>query len=109
MISLRQKLDFERVAKRGQPIFTNELGFKILKNNLNYNRCGIVVSLVIDKRAVIRNKIRRRIKFIIIQNEQKLKKGFDLMFLMRPKIKELSFSQIKAKIEYLFKKTNLFL
>src|SRR3989339_1763735 len=107
--SVSDKSDFERVAKNGQPFFATEFGFKIIKNNLSYNRYGIVISTTIDKRAVVRNKIRRRIKESIILYDKDLKKGFDLMFLVRESVKELNFSQIKAKIEYLFKKARLFL
>lgn len=108
MISLHQKNDFERVAKKGQPFFTNELGFKLLRNNLNYNRYGIVVGSAIDKRAVVRNKIRRQIKEIIVLNDKKIKTGFDMLFLVRETVKDLNFSQISAKISQLFKKADLF-
>ena len=105
--SLKTEKDFEKVAKNGRPFFTSELGFKILKNNLDYNRYGIVINTKIDKRAVVRNKIRRRIKEIIRLNDKNFEKGFDVMFLVRESVKELEYSEIKEKLLKLFKKSGL--
>ena len=101
--------DFEKVAKNGRSFFVKEFGFKIIKNNLNKSRFGIVVSLKTDKRAVVRNKIRRRLRDIIQANNQNLKNGFDVMFLTRETVKELKFNKMKDKTNYLFKKADLFL
>jgi ribonuclease P protein component len=105
--SLQKKSDFARVAKFGQPFFASELGFKIVKNNLNKNRYGIVVSLEIDKRATVRNQIRRRIKEVARLNDQNLKQGFDLMFLVRESVKDLKYKEIEEKLNFLFKKAGL--
>jgi len=107
LVSLKNKKDFEKVAKSGRPFFARELGFKILKNNLNYNRYGIVVNLKVDKRAVVRNKIRRRIKEIIRLQHSNLSQGFDLMFLTRESVKELKYAEIKEELIKLFKKARI--
>ena len=109
MLSLCTKKDFERVAKHGQPFFVSEFGFKIAKNNLKTNRYGIVISLLTDKKAVVRNKLRRQIKDIISQNDPKVKKGYDLMFLSKESLKKLNFSQIREKIDFLYQKVDLWL
>lgn len=109
MFTLRKKSDFERVAKTGQPFFVAEFGFKIAKNNVFNNRYGIVISLLTDKKAVNRNKIRRQIKNIVQKNDKQIKKGYDLMFLTRENIKNLNFNQIKEKIAFLYKKAGLWL
>ncbi|HPA25229.1 MAG TPA: ribonuclease P protein component [bacterium] len=109
MLTLRKKNDFERVAKFGQPFFVSEFGFKLIKNNLGKNRYGIVISLQVDKKAVVRNKLRRQIKNIIQKNEQKIKQGYDLMFLTKESLKKLNFQEIAQKIDFLYKKSNLWL
>ncbi|MFH1610336.1 MAG: ribonuclease P protein component [Patescibacteria group bacterium] len=105
--TLKDKKDFEKLAKQGQSFFTQEFGFKILKNNLKQNRYGIVVNLKVDKRAVVRNKIRRRLRDIIQENEKNLKKGFNLMILTREGIKSLDFANIRLKLVHLFKKAKI--
>lgn len=109
MLTLRKKIDFERVAKNGQPFFVAEFGFKIIKNDHVTNRYGVVVSLQIDKKAVIRNKIRRRVKNVIQKNDSQIKKGYDLMFLTKESVKKLNFQEISQKIDFLYKKANLWL
>ncbi|MBU4360887.1 ribonuclease P protein component [Candidatus Parcubacteria bacterium] len=106
--TLSKQKDFEQVAKKGRSFFTKEFGFKIIKNNLSKNRYGIVVNLKVDKRAVARNKIRRRIKEIVRLNDEKLKQGFDVMILTRELVKELSYQEIKSKLLDLFKKAGIF-
>jgi ribonuclease P protein component len=105
--SLSQKKDFERVAKFGQPFFAPEFGFKMIKNNLEKNRYGIVVPVVIDKRATVRNQIRRRIKEVARLQDKNLKQGFDLMFLVRESVKDLKYKEIEMKLIGLFKKAGL--
>ncbi len=107
MLILKQKKDFERVAKFGRPFFVKELGFKIIKNNLDKNRYGIVVPLVIDKHATVRNKLRRRIKETIRLYNSKLKQGFDLMFLVRESVKELKYKEMGKRLTELFNKAGL--
>ena len=104
---LTKKSDFEKVAKLGQPFFSQELGFKLAKNSLKYNRYGVVVNLKVDKRAVARNKIRRRIREIIKLNNPNLKQGFDVMILTRELVKELNYQKIKEKLFGLFIKADL--
>lgn len=107
-VSLKKKTDFEKVAKNGRPFFTHQLGFKILPNHLAYNRYGIVINLKIDKRAVVRNKLRRQIKAVLRTHQPKLKTGWDIMILMRESIKELKYQEIEEKLLELFKKARLF-
>jgi ribonuclease P protein component len=107
MKSLQKKSDFEKVAKFGRPFFAPEFGFKAIKNSLEYNRYGIVVSLVIDKRATVRNQIRRRLSAILRLADPGLKQGFDLMILTRPEIKELNYKEMEENLNFLLKKAGL--
>ena len=102
-----KKRDFEKVAKQGHPFFTYELGFKIIENNLNKNRYGIVINLKVDKRAVVRNKIRRQIREIIRLNNKNLKQGFDIMVLTRESVKKLKYREIEERLLKLFKKAKV--
>jgi len=106
-IKLTKKKDFENVAKFGRLFFVKELGFKVVRNSLQRNRYGIVVSLKIDKRATVRNRIRRQIREIIRLNDKNFKQGFDVMVLTREGVKELNYKEIEAKLVRLFRKAGL--
>jgi len=105
---LRKERDFKILVQQGKSFFLKELGLKYLKNNLDYSRFGFVVSTKIDKRATVRNKIKRRLREIIYQNLKKIKLGFDILILTRPEIKKLDFRQIKEILEKIFIKLDLF-
>src|SRR4030043_184121 len=106
-VSLKNKKDFEKVAKTGRPFFARELGFKLIKNNLTYNRYGIVVNLKVDKRAIVRNKIRRQLREIIRLNNENFKQSYDLMILTRESVKELKYKEIEEKLLKLFEKAKI--
>ncbi|MDD4996076.1 MAG: ribonuclease P protein component [Patescibacteria group bacterium] len=99
--------DFARVAQKGKMIFGQEVSLKWIKNDLNYSRFGITVSLKVDKRAVMRNKIKRRIRAILKKYLLQFVLGYDFLILTRPKIKELDFQQIESAILKIFKKGGL--
>lgn len=104
---LKKPKDFAVLAKVGQSFFCKEFGIKIIKNNFNYNRYGIVVNLKVDKRAVMRNKIRRRISEILRLNNKNIRQGHDIMVLTSESTKNLSFSDIEIGLLKLFKKAKL--
>jgi len=100
---LTKKNDFERVYKKGRGLKADSLFLKILENDKGVTRIGIVVSKKVSKKAVERNKVKRRIREII--RKMDLKSGFDIIIVTYPSIKEKKFDQIEDEIIYLFKKT----
>lgn len=108
MITLLSKKDpWERIIKNSRSIFNNELKIKIIKNNLNYSRYGIIVSLAVDKRAVVRNRIRRQIKNHLAKINYHIASGYDIIIFVKASIKDISFNQIKNNLNTLLKKNNL--
>ena len=70
---LNKKKDIENVFKNGKSFYSDSIGIKILKNSLLKNRFCIIISAKISKKSVDRQKIRRRIKYIILTNKPLLK------------------------------------
>lgn len=104
---LRKNKDFEKAAKKGQAVFGNALSLKWIKNDLYYARFGIVVSLKVDKRATVRNRIKRIIRAIIRGHFNQFKQGFDYLVLANHDIKSMDYNEIKDKLLDLFKKGHL--
>lgn len=73
------------------------------KNNLALNRFGIVVSKKIDKRAVVRNKIKRMFRISLLDLNKNMAPGHDILFIARAgilnKTKEENQELIKNAIE----------
>lgn len=72
------------------------------KNN-EYNRYGISVPKKTGK-ANVRNKIKRRIKNIIDQNEKTIHNTYDYVIIIRKKLLELDYSQMEEQLITLMKK-----
>lgn len=120
---LLKKKDFNRVFKRGEgygddflipsrekkqsPARDGLFFLKIFKNNFGINRFGIIVSQKVSKNATIRNKIKRQISEIIRLEMPKIKKGFDIILLTKPRVGKESFIGLKTKLEKVFEKAKL--
>ncbi len=92
-----------RFAKENQ-ISSNFFLIKIAENKTESKRFGIIVSKRIDKRAVIRNKIKRQIRRCIEENENNVPAGKDILMIVRPNIKDRQMEEICESIKKIFKK-----
>ena len=61
----------------------------------------------IIRKAVLRNKLKRRIREIFKQYREKIKKGYDLVLNTRSEAINASFEELKKDFEYLIKKSQL--
>ena len=65
---------------------TPQFILKEKKNGLTVNRFGIVVSKEIDKRAVVRNKVKRFFRTELVNLGKKMSVGHDILFLTKRSI-----------------------
>jgi ribonuclease P protein component len=104
---LKKKKDFERVFSQGRNLKGDFLFFKTINNKLEDNRIGFIVSKKVSKKAVERNKIKRRLREILrsitLDNQEKI----DGVFITFPSIKEKSFEEMKKEVFSLLKKAGL--
>ena len=104
---LQKKKDFERVFKQGKGVRAGFLFLKVIKNNLESSRFGFIVSQKISKKAVIRNKIKRRLRAIIREKIPELKKGLDVAIIVQPGIEKESFQSLEENIAKIFFKASI--
>ena len=60
------------------------------------SRLGLIVSTKISKRAVIRNKIKRRLRETFRELRPRLNGSYDIIFVARPKATESDYKSIRA-------------
>ena len=105
---LKKKKDFDAVFKeckfKRSPLFTF-LGIK--KNDLNCSRFGIIVSKKIAKKAVIRNKIKRRIREILRNRIKEIDRGYDVVIIPSKEIVDKNYQEIKISLERGLKKIKI--
>jgi len=102
------KKDFEiAFKKRGKFIKLDFLTFKITENSLNTTRFGISCGIKISKKAVERNKIKRRLNESLRLNLNKIKKGYDILIMPNSEIIEKTYKEIDQSILIFFKRSDL--
>ena len=80
-------------------VHTSFFVFKYSSNNLANNRYGFISSKKIDKRAVYRNKVKRQIRAMLENLDTSLPKGYDLLFILKPSLKEASQDHLREILQ----------
>ena len=101
---LTRKAQFEAVYHSGKHRTGKELVLRVLPSGLAITRYGITVSRRVGK-AVVRNKIKRRLREILRQTE--LRPGFDIVNIARSAAAAAGFKEIKNTIQELLASTGL--
>ena len=104
---VKKDSDFRKVYKHGKSFANKYLVIYILKNKSDYSRVGISVSKKVGK-AITRNRVRRLIKEAYRLNiDEKIKPGYDIVFIARVSSKDATFKDIDKSIKNLVKRTDI--
>jgi ribonuclease P protein component len=76
---LLKETKFEKKDFYTTPFFV----LKIAKNEKSFSRFGFIVSKKIDKRATVRNRIKRQVRVCIETNFSKIIPGYDMLFILK--------------------------
>lgn len=104
---LTKKKDFEKLFKKGKSFKNGFLILRLVQNNLEASRFGFIVSQKVSKKAVVRNKVKRRLRDIIRQNIKEAKKGLDIALIVLPGLEKKTFLETKEMAIVLIKKAGL--
>ena len=104
---IRKKRDFEIIFKNGKGFKNGFLAMRVINNNLPESRFGFVISKKVSQKAVVRNKIKRRISEAIRLDLERIKKGVDIVFITFSGIKKHNFSETKELVKNILKKAGL--
>jgi len=99
--------DIHNALKMGEIYFSPFLNIKILENNLKNSRFCIVISTSISKKAVVRNRAKRRIRAIISKNITNISQNYDFVILTKPAITVTTFKDLEKTFEFLLKKAGV--
>lgn len=93
---IRSKNDFRFLYKRGNRFKGKFFILVYFSNELGYSRLAVVVKKEIGN-AVQRNRIKRRMRALFRTNKDRLSKSFDLIFLIRPSIRDADWTELRAE------------
>lgn len=105
---ITKKKEFDLVFSQGKSRQTEELGVKLLTNNLTFNRFGVIISNKVSKLAVTRNLVKRRLRAILSSLSPNLKIGYDIVVVTRAGVVKLSSQEMCDRLITLFKSAKIY-
>ena len=93
--TLKKNSDFRRLYARGKSAVTPYLVLYCRPNRRGENRLGYTVSTKLGH-AVVRNRVRRRLREIVRLSEPALKQGWDLVVVARSRCVGAPYRKIEA-------------
>ena len=97
-----KRSDFKLLKEKGFYFDSKNISLKIYKNSENINKFTFICSRKVEKKAVLRNLLRRRGYSIVRDYLKKLDIGFYFIFSFKKGVSSLSFVDLKKEIENLF-------
>ncbi len=107
-LRLNKNKEFDQVFQAGHSFFGIFLGIKIIKNEKNTNKFGVLVGLKISKSAVKRNLVKKRIKSVLEKENKNLKQGYNIVVITKPEIINQNYQEIKEEISRGLNKLKLY-
>lgn len=104
---LSSRGDFSRLFSKGRAVHAAGVTLKTITNGRESCRVGFVVSTKVSKKAVVRNRLRRRLREAVRAHLGKIKPGYDLVFITRPEMREATFAEVTQAVAYLLTKAGL--
>jgi len=101
---LTRKEEFARIYRDGNSWVGNLLVLRIVSNDLSLSRYGFSINKKTGS-AVIRNKLRRRLREIMRDIE--LQPGWDIVIIARPKSTGVSFSDLRDSLTSLLRRAEI--
>ena len=94
-ISLKGNASFRRLYHRGASAANRCLVMYCGRNRSRKNRVGLTVSAKLGH-AVVRNRIRRRLREIYRLHERQIARGYDLVVVSRVRARTADYHQLEA-------------
>lgn len=87
------------VYQNGKTIRGPKMSLVFCENTREFTRFAVVVSKKVNKTAVVRNRIRRRVYEIIRQNIDDIPKKMDYIFVVfSPDVKDMNYKELEKTI-----------
>ena len=97
-VRLKSRAQYLAVQNHGRKIYSKHFLIFFCENAVGWTRIGITISKKVDKRAVARNRLRRRIRELFRLNANRLVSGLDLVVVARFNAAECSFENVESEV-----------
>lgn len=106
METLKKNREFKTVYEKRKSIADSNLALYYTLSQNNITRFGISVSSKVGN-SVVRNRLKRQIKEILRLNHDTISEGYDIIFVVRIRCRNIGFEKIKESVYHLLRKANL--
>ena len=104
--SMKNNYEFRRLYSKGRFASTPLMAVYVRKNRTRRNKLGLTVSTKLGN-AVVRNRIRRRLREIYRLHEQEILPGFDIVVVGRSAISKADYHRMETDFLRLAEKLGL--
>lgn len=99
---LKKSSDIARVYKRGNRAFSDHLKMHCLANPRGGLRVAVVASKKLDKRAVVRNRAKRRVRELVKEElTHAADIRFDILVTIQVSIEDVSVDTLRCEVQKL--------
>mgnify|MGYP004634067833 FL=1 len=92
-ITVKENYEFRRIYRKGKSAVSPQLVVYCQRNRRGHSRLGVSVSTKLGC-AVVRNRVRRRIREIYRLNKPKMLPGYDLIVVARVRAVETDYQKL---------------
>ncbi len=105
-LRLRSPQEFQAVWQQGERWPGRLLSLSVMANNLANNRYGLVVSKRVGG-AVVRNRVKRRLRAAIREWFPPLATGYDIVIITHPPASQAPYIELEAELGRLLRRAGL--
>lgn len=95
---VRHKSDFQRIQTGAKRVYSRHFVILLAESRQPASRVGLAVSKRVDKRAVRRNLLKRRLREIFRLNRDRFVRPLDLVIIARSGAADISAQEVGAEI-----------
>ena len=95
---LLRRPDFLRIQSTGEKLYSKQFLILYTPGKTSCSRLGIVITKKVDKRAVVRNSIKRRLREAFRLNYAKIGDPFDFVIIARKNAGACSYTEIERQM-----------
>ena len=92
-VTVKENYEFRRIYRKGKSAVSPQLVIYCQRNRRDHSRLGVSVSTKLGC-AVVRNRVRRRIREIYRLNKAKMLPGYDLIVVARVRAVETDYQKL---------------
>ncbi|CAC9932865.1 ribonuclease P protein component [Aedoeadaptatus coxii] len=99
---LKKDNDFKKVYKKRKTFGNRNYTLYIRRNGLDHSRMGFSINKKVGK-AVVRNKIKRRLRVLYGEVFSNLPIGYDLVVVVKNNVPDMTFGEMKSSFNHLMR------